>query len=217
MLDHERDDVVPEVEARVAQQLRRRSGQRIGQPQRQPEHDRALGGLGIEETARQPLRPLLPISAIAGEQRERQIAAARMVYAEERQVAAGPWYRPVGLAAGGWDWPAGLAAGARAELRADGPVDDLGRQCFTFRVDNISLAPTLADTRDGGTGRGAGFNELYLSMAMVPGDDPTGRTQMRGYRTALPRFPVGGIKSPVDGVIRVEPQDLVDRCPPRGP
>ena len=51
-LDHERDDVVPEVEARVAQQLRRRSGQRIGQPQRQPEHDRALGGLGIEEAAR---------------------------------------------------------------------------------------------------------------------------------------------------------------------
>ncbi|MBI3186017.1 MAG: VWA domain-containing protein [Myxococcales bacterium] len=107
--------------------------------------------------------------------------------------------------------------GYRYHLRADGPVDFEGRQCYELRVDNISLASTLADTRDGGTGRGAGFNDLYLSVAMMPGDDPVARTLVRGFRTQAARFPVGGIKSPVDGVIRVEPEDFVDRCESRKP
>lgn len=103
-------------------------------------------------------------------------------------------------------------SGYRYQLREDGPVEESGRQCFRFRVENISLAPTLADTRDGGTGRGAGFNDIYFSLAMIPGDNPTGRTLTRTFRTQVARFPVGGIKSPVDGVIRVEPEDLIDRC-----
>ena len=112
--------------------------------------------------------------------------------------------------------------GYRYALHADGPVDDQGRQCYLFRVDNVALAPTLADIPDAGSsdggvvdagpGRGAGYNDLYLSLAMIPGDDPTARTLVRAFRTQLPRFPVGGIKSPVDGVIRVAPEDLIDRC-----
>ncbi|MFZ5468928.1 MAG: VWA domain-containing protein [Myxococcota bacterium] len=105
--------------------------------------------------------------------------------------------------------------GYRYQMRADGHVDENGRQCFTFRVDNILLANTLPDTRDGGTGRGAGYNDIYLAVSMIPGDDPTGRTLVRGFRYQQARFPVGGIKSPVDGVVRIEPEDLVDRCEPR--
>ncbi|MHB8877665.1 MAG: vWA domain-containing protein [Myxococcaceae bacterium] len=106
-------------------------------------------------------------------------------------------------------------SGYRYSLRTDGPVDSEGRQCHLFRVDNISLANTLADFRDGGSGRGAGYNDLYLSLSMIPGDDPNGRTLVRGFRTRAVRYPVGGIKSPVDGVIQVVPEDLVDRCQPK--
>lgn len=105
--------------------------------------------------------------------------------------------------------------GYRYYMRANGPVDENGRQCFEFRVDNILLANTLADTRDGGTGRGPGYNDLYLTVAMVPGDDPQGRTLVRGFRYQQARFPVGGIKSPVDGVVHVDADELVDRCQPR--
>ncbi len=102
----------------------------------------------------------------------------------------------------------------RYRLEADGPVDGDGRQCYQLSITNIALAPTLADTRDGGTGRGAGYNDLFVSVAMVPADDPNGRTLVRSFRTQAVRFPVGGIKSPVDGRIVLEPQQLVDRCGP---
>lgn len=102
--------------------------------------------------------------------------------------------------------------GYRYQLRADGPVDPEGRQCYRFRVDNVSLAPTLPDLRDGGTGRGAGFNDLFLSVAMTPGDDPTARTVVRTYRFQAARYPMGGIKSPVDGVIPIAAEDWVDGC-----
>lgn len=101
--------------------------------------------------------------------------------------------------------------GYRYDIRADGPPDSFGRQCYKFRIDNISLVPTLADSRDGGTGRGAGFNNLYLALSMIPADDPTARTLVRSARY-LARFPLGGIKSPPDGVIHVEPGDLVGAC-----
>ena len=104
--------------------------------------------------------------------------------------------------------------GYRYEIRATGPVDTEGRQCFSYRIDNVLLAPTLADTRDGGTGRGAGFNELYLSVAFVPSDDPGARTIVRTFRHRDVRYPVGGIKSPVDGVVQVPMDHLVDRCQP---
>lgn len=106
--------------------------------------------------------------------------------------------------------------GYRYVFEADGPPDADGRQCYRFRVDNILLAPTLADADDAGVvRRGAGFNDIALSVALVPADDPTARTLVRTYRVDTVRYPVGGIKSPADGVIRVEPEQFVDGCPGR--
>ncbi|MCP3138989.1 VWA domain-containing protein [Pyxidicoccus xibeiensis] len=106
--------------------------------------------------------------------------------------------------------------GYRYSFEAEGSPDPLGRQCYTFRVDNILLAPTQADADDAGVvQRGAGFNDLSLSVAMVPADDPTARTLVRSFRVDTVRYPVGGIKSPADGVIRVEPEQFIDGCPGR--
>ena len=102
----------------------------------------------------------------------------------------------------------------RYDLREDGPPEADGRQCYRFRIDNVALVPTLADLRDGGTGRGAGFNNVMLSLAMIPADDPTAKTLVRSARYVA-RYPVGGIKSPPDGVIHVEPSDLTESCPNR--
>ena len=124
--------------------------------------------------------------------------------------------------------------GYRYVLQEDGPVDDQGRQCYRFRVENVALVPTL-DFRpdggvwlpdggqlfradggyvfaDGGIGYGAGINEIQIAIAMLPADDPTGRTILRTYRTRAARFPIAGIKEPVDGVIRVNPEDFIPSC-----
>jgi hypothetical protein len=100
----------------------------------------------------------------------------------------------------------------RYQIHSAGPIDALGRRCYDYRIDNVLLAPTLADTRDGGTGRGAGYNDLYLAAAFVPADDPGARTLIRHFRHREARYPVGGIKLPVDGIIRVPETALVDRC-----
>jgi len=124
--------------------------------------------------------------------------------------------------------------GYRYVLEEDGPVDEEGRQCFTFRVENVSLSPTLPNRPDGGislpdggqyflpdggllfpdggTGYGAGWNEIQIAIAMLPADDPTGRTIVRTFHTTAARYPVGGIKQTVDGVIRVEPTDFIPTC-----
>lgn len=111
--------------------------------------------------------------------------------------------------------------GYRYEVVKRGGIDEESRQCFTFRVANVSLADTLPDTRDAGNPdggeplyrRGAGYNDIFVSTSMRPADDPTGRTIIRAFRHQTSRFPVGGIKSPHDGVIRVKPEDFRDRCP----
>lgn len=106
--------------------------------------------------------------------------------------------------------------GYRYSFEADGTPDAVGRQCYKLRVDNVLLAPTIAAADDAGVVvRGAGFNDLSLSVAMVPADDPTARTLVRTYRVDTVRYPVGGIKSPADGVIRVEPELFIDGCPGR--
>jgi hypothetical protein len=78
----------------------------------------------------------------------------------------------------------------------------------------VLLANTLADTRDGGSGRGPGYNDLYASIAMIPADDPTAQPEVRQFRFQQTRFPVGGIKSPVDGVVPIAPSDFVNQCLP---
>ena len=106
----------------------------------------------------------------------------------------------------------------RYTLQAAGPPNFNGSQCYNFRVDNIALVDTLADTGDGGTGRGEGFNTLQLHAAFVPSDNPTAPTQIQTFTsTGVARYPVGasrsgGIKLPVDGVISVTPQDFVTGC-----
>ncbi len=112
--------------------------------------------------------------------------------------------------------------GYRYQVVKNGGIDDQGRQCYTFRVDNVSLADTWPDTRDAGNPdggaplyrRGAGYNDLYVSTSMMPGDDPNGRTLIRHFRHFTTRFPVGGIKSPVDGIVHVTNDDFVAGCPP---
>jgi hypothetical protein len=119
--------------------------------------------------------------------------------------------------------------GYRYAMEAQGPPDETGRQCYTFRVDNVLLSPTLLEYADAGVDagvvllpdgglpvlRGAGYNDLWLSVAMIPADDPTARTITRFYRYSAARYPIGGIKSPVDGVIPVGPDDFVTTCPGR--
>ena len=124
--------------------------------------------------------------------------------------------------------------GYRYVLEEDGPVDDQGRQCYRFRVENVSLVDTLAFRPDGGVwlpdggqlfrpdggllfpdggiGYGAGFNQIQISIAMLPADDPNARTILRTYHTTAARFPVAGIKETVDGVIRVDPTDFIPTC-----
>ncbi|MEW6432824.1 MAG: VWA domain-containing protein [Myxococcota bacterium] len=112
--------------------------------------------------------------------------------------------------------------GYRYEVLKDGGVDGEGRQCFSFRIANVSLANTLPDTRDAGNPdggaplyrRGAGYNDIFVTTSMRPGDDPTGRSIMRAFRHTTTRFPVGGIKSPHDGIIRVRPEDFLPGCLP---
>jgi hypothetical protein len=121
--------------------------------------------------------------------------------------------------------------GYRYFLRATGPADSQGRQCFQLRVENILLANTLSDRPDGGVtggidggltlpdggmldgGRGPGFNHIQLSVAFTPMDDPTARTLVRRTHFHAARFPVGGIKSPPDGILPVTPDMLTDYCP----
>jgi hypothetical protein len=124
--------------------------------------------------------------------------------------------------------------GYRYLLQASGPVDAQGRQCYTFRVDNVSLAPTIAFHpdggmnlpdggvmfqpdggplfEDGGIGYGAGYNTIVVAVSQVPQDNPNARTLVTSYRTRIPRYPVGGIKLPVDGVITVQPTDFARGC-----
>ncbi len=110
--------------------------------------------------------------------------------------------------------------GYRYQVTKQGGLDPTGRQCWNFRVSNVSLANTLADSRDAGNPDGggdlprvgAGFNNLFVSYSMLPGDDPTAKSVLRTFHHTSSRFPVGGIKSPHDGIIKVKPEDFVSGC-----
>lgn len=121
--------------------------------------------------------------------------------------------------------------GYRYYLQATGPADPQGRQCFQFRVENVLLAHTLPTRPDGGVrggidgglmlpdggmldgGHGPGFNHLQLSVAFTPMDDPNARTLIRRTHFFNARYPVGGIKSPADGILPVTADMLTDYCP----
>lgn len=110
--------------------------------------------------------------------------------------------------------------GYRYDVKKKAGLEPDGRQCWTFKISNVAMANTLPDTRDatnpdGGEPlyrRGAGYNDLFVTFSMTPGDDPTGRTILRTYRHTSSRFPVGGIKSPHDGIINIKADDFVAGC-----
>ena len=112
------------------------------------------------------------------------------------------------------------AAGYRYMVTGIGGTADGGSLCYAFRIDNVALANTLPDTRDAGNPdggaplyrRGAGYNDLYVSVAYRPGDDPNGRTIIKATRDVKSRYPVGGLRRPVDGVVTTSRTDFVDRC-----
>ncbi len=110
--------------------------------------------------------------------------------------------------------------GYRYDVKKKSGLEPDGRQCWTFKISNVAMANTLPDTRDAGNPdggdplyrRGAGYNDLFVTFSMTPGDDPTGRTVLRTFRHTASRFPVGGIKSPHDGVINIKADDFVAGC-----
>ncbi len=113
-----------------------------------------------------------------------------------------------------------LDGGYSLGSHVDGGTGFPGAQCFAFRVYNVQLADTLPDTRDAGNPdggppfyrRGAGYNDLFLSVSMRSADDPNGHTLMQVYRNTATRFPVGGIKYPHDGLVHVTPGDFAPGC-----
>jgi len=115
-------------------------------------------------------------------------------------------------------------------IEAEGPPDEEGRQCFAFRVENVLLEPTMGDRVDAGVdagivngllpdggvwdgGRGPGFNHILLTLAIVPVDDPGARTMIKQVRFHEARYPLGGVKSPPDGILHVTPDMVTDYCP----
>ncbi|MDP2273555.1 MAG: VWA domain-containing protein [Archangium sp.] len=110
--------------------------------------------------------------------------------------------------------------GYRYQVTKKGGLEPNGKQCWNFRISNVSLANTMPDSRDAGNPDGgedlprvgAGFNNIFVSYSMLPGDDPTAKSVLRTFRHTSSRFPVGGIKSPHDGIIKVKPEDFVSGC-----
>ena len=67
---------------------------------------------------------------------------------------------------------------------------------------------------DGGIGYGApAINEYPASPSpCFPRTTRPGGPSFRTFRTRDARYPVGGIKQTVDGVIRVDPSDFIPTC-----
>lgn len=103
--------------------------------------------------------------------------------------------------------------GYRTTLELETPADSDGRACYRFRVDNVLLVETSEERSDAGVlVRGSGYNQLDVSIAMQPVDDPTARTLIHHVRGLVARHPMGGIKSPPDGVLHVQAEDFVNQC-----
>jgi hypothetical protein len=114
----------------------------------------------------------------------------------------------------------GIESGAASLDDGGSSIALRGRQCFTFEAQNILLANTLPDTRDAGNPdggapfyrRGSGYNDIFISYSMKPADNESGRTAVRILRSATSRYPVGGIKSPHDGILTIFPSDFLPGC-----
>lgn len=108
--------------------------------------------------------------------------------------------------------------GYRTELTAKGR-DEEGRQCWSVRVDNVQLANTLAnpDPMASAAQRLPGLNDILFTATFRPDDSHTSQPIIARFRTRDIRFPVGGIRSPPDGIIRVTSSQLATTCAPALP
>lgn len=110
--------------------------------------------------------------------------------------------------------------GYRYEIEKSGGLSADGEQCWNFRVSNVLLANTMPDTRDAGNPdggadlfrRGAGYNDVLVTLSMRAGDDPSARSAIRMWRHTQSRYPVGGIRSPHDGVLEISSDAFQSTC-----
>ncbi len=106
----------------------------------------------------------------------------------------------------------------RTELTSKG-MNEQGQQCWGVRIDNVQLANTLAnpDPMAPSAQRLPGLNDVLLTATFRSDDSPTSQPVTARYRVRDVRFPVGGIRSPPDGIIRVTSSELSTTCAPALP
>lgn len=107
--------------------------------------------------------------------------------------------------------------GYRTEFTSLG-MNEQGQQCWAVRIDNVLLANTLAnpDPMAPAAQRLPGLNDLLFTATFRADDSPTSQPIVARFRTRDVRFPVGGIRSPPDGIIRVTNSQLSTSCTPGG-
>lgn len=91
--------------------------------------------------------------------------------------------------------------GYRYQLTRLPAEDASGRICYRLRVENVLLVPTLHPDDPG-------RNDLLLSVAQIPGDDPDAPPLYRIVRFTA-HYPIDGIKDPPDGIVSLSPEDFV--------
>ena len=70
--------------------------------------------------------------------------------------------------------------------------------------------------RVGHAQRLAGLNDLLFTATFRADDSPTSQPIVARFRNRDVRFPVGGIRSPPDGIVRVTNSQLSTACMPAG-
>lgn len=107
--------------------------------------------------------------------------------------------------------------GYRTEITSLG-MNEQGQQCWAVRIDNVQLARTLAnpDPMAPSAQRLPGLNDLLFTATFRGDDSPTSQPIVARFRNRDVRFPVGGIRSPPDGIIRVTNSQLSTACMPAG-
>jgi hypothetical protein len=92
----------------------------------------------------------------------------------------------------------------RYELIERQPTDD-GRPCYSSVVRGVRLVPTAPRL----VGGRRGFNDVYMWIAEVPTDNPTGRTDLR-FACVRTQYIPPSFKDPAQGVVRFVEEDFYD-------
>jgi len=96
----------------------------------------------------------------------------------------------------------------RYELIEKTPTDD-GRPCYASVVRDVRLVPTAPRL----VGGRRGFNDVYMWLAEVPTDNPTGRTDLR-FACARTQYIPPSFKDPAQGLVRFVEEDFWDLSDP---